>query len=232
MQHVLQNLKGIISPPPSPGQKRRREHVYSRLYQRDGCHKENMNTQILNRTLSWIKKCGFKRIALLFAIFLWAIYSYSTGNRLLGALILVFIFLLLSSIPYVVPVAALVIMLILFQTPLLNTGSAIIQSYTSVLGNPGQALSNLFTPGAGQAGLPPQARRAISLLEARDIERYRLSNLVLEDPLISQRITEMAWPRRIDESSPYLILFLKEEQNYPACTIIEKKKDVALEHCP
>jgi hypothetical protein len=191
-----------------------------------------MNTDVLNRTLSRINKHGFKRIAFLLILFLWVIYTYLTGNRLLGALILVFILLNLIKVPYIVPLAALAFMLILFQTPLVNTGSAITEAYTSILGNPGQALSNLFTPASGQAGLPPRARRALSLLETNQIERYRLSNLILDDPLISQRIIEMVWPRRIDESSPYLILFLEEEKNYPACTMIDQKKDVALGYCP
>jgi hypothetical protein len=191
-----------------------------------------MNTNGLNRTLAKINKYGFKQIALLLVVFLGAIYTYATGNRLLGVLLLFFIFLILFKLPYIVPVAVLAIMIILFYAPLISTGSAIIDSYTSILGNPGQALSDLFTPGSGQAGLAPQARRALSLLETHQIGHYRLSNQILDDPLISQRITEMAWPRRVDESSPYLILFLEEEKNYPACTIIEQKKDVALEYCP
>jgi hypothetical protein len=191
-----------------------------------------MNTDVLNRTLSRINRHGFKRITFLLILFLWVIYTYLAGNRLIGALILVFIILNLFRVPYIVPLAALAFMLILFQTPLVNTGSAIIEAYTSILENPGQSLSNLFTPASGQAGLPPRARRALSLLEDHHIDRYRLSKLILDDPLISQRIIEMVWPRRIDESSPYLILFLDEEKDYPACTIVDKKKDVALEYCP
>jgi hypothetical protein len=231
MSQVLQSLKGIISPV-LPTRKLHHQYVYRKIYHPPGSIKEKMNTDVLSRTLARMNKYGFKRMALLLILFLWVIYTFMTGNRLLGVLILIFIFLNLFSVPYIVPVAVLMFVLILFQTPIVNTGSAILDAYRGILGNPGQALSDLFTPASGQAGLPPQARRALSLLEDHHIEHYRLSNQILDNPLISQRITEMVWPRRIDQSSPYLILFLEEEKNYPVCTIIDEKKDMALDYCP
>lgn len=190
-----------------------------------------MRNYISNRLLSGVKQIDYKRIAFLFLSLSWAIFSYSTGDRFLAVLILVFVALVLFRVPYLVPMIALGIVVVLFHTPLVKTGEEILQSNRSILENPGLAFSNLFTPASGQAGLPPQARRALSLLEAHGIERYRLSSQILGNPLISQRIPEMAWPRRIDESSPYLILFLDEQKEYPGCTLIEQKKDVALEHC-
>jgi hypothetical protein len=190
-----------------------------------------MRNDNLNRLLSGVRQAGIWRIAFLFLLLSWAILSYSTGDKFLAALILVFVALVVLRVPYIVPVAVLGIVLVLFNPPLMKTGEEILQSHRSILENPGLALSNLFTPASGQAGLPPQARRALSLLEAHGVDRYRLSSQILDDPLISQRITEMAWPRRIDESSPYLILFLDEEKEYPGCTLIDQKKDVALEHC-
>jgi hypothetical protein len=191
-----------------------------------------MNTDTFYKLLSRINLANYKRIAFLLLLLSWAIFAYSTGNRLLGTLILIFIFLVLFGVPYSVPVIGLVLLIVLFRTPIVNTGSAIFEANRTILENPGQALNYLFTPATGQAGLPAQARRALSLLEAHNVDRFRMSNQVLDDPLISQRITEMAWPRKIEASSPYLILFLGEEKDYPACTIVDTKKDVVLEYCP
>jgi hypothetical protein len=190
-----------------------------------------MNTRTLHKLLSRIHQAGYKRIAFLFLLLSWAIFTYSSGNGLLGTLILVFVFLIPFRVPYSIPVTALVLVLVLFQTPIVKTGSAIVEANTSILENPGQALNYLFTPASGQAGLPAQARRALSLLQEHNIDRFQMSNRVLDDPLISQRITEMAWPRKTNASSRYLIFFLNEEKDYPACTIVDSKKDVALEYC-
>lgn len=193
-----------------------------------------MKTNVLNQLLARINiyKGNLWQIAFLLFLFFWAFHIYSTDSKWLGIFVIVLLFLILLRVRYLIPLTALVIVFAIFQSPIMKTWSEVIRSNTAVLKYPGQTLSNLFTPATGTSVLPGQARRTVALLQAQHIERYQLSNQILNNRLIHERIIEMAWPKKIDRSSPYFIIFLDEEKHFQACTMIAKQKDVALEYCP
>lgn len=192
-----------------------------------------MKTNALTEWISRINitKPSFGQIIFSFAGFAWVIYIFSRGYQLLGVIVTIFLLLAILRVPYLVPVSALVTVAVLFRAPIVNTWTELIQFDKTVLQNPREVLTNLFTPASGMEGLPEDALEAISLMQSHQIDRYQLSNQILQDVSVTQRITEMAWPGRIDQSSPYIIIFLKEEKEYPTCTVIDKQKEIALEYC-
>lgn len=189
-------------------------------------------TDTFTRFLTSIPKGGYKRLVLLMFLLFWAASKYSAGDRLLAALVLICLVCILFRIPYLIPIAVAAVVIVLFRTPIMDTGLSILTANRSVLENPKPALTDLLVSRAGEFVLPREARFAIDLMNAHQVDTYQMSARIQQDPFRSQRLIEGTWPKRMEESSPYLILLIEEQEDYPACTIIDMKKDVALGYCP
>ena len=92
-----------------------------------------------------------------------------------------------------------------------------------------QGFDDSSQPGAGEALLPPSVRSGIHLLRAAGVDSYRLNGRFASDPLLSQRISEGAWPIRRQHGSSIVLGFVRDVAT--DCTVILTQKDVALAEC-
>jgi hypothetical protein len=135
---------------------------------------------------------------------------------------------LLSSILLALAVLAIVF----FDTPVLKTLTGLKQSNWNMLQDPRRPLYNLFQPDAGQNVIfSSQIRHIFSLLQTHHMTTYRLSTGLSQDVLTLQRIIEGTWPVKMVATSPYLLCDPQEIKDYPNCTVVDRKEDVALEYC-
>ena len=69
-----------------------------------------------------INKGGYKRLAFLMILFFWATHKYSTGDKLLGMLVLLCLVLVLLRIPYLIPISVAAVMFALFHASVMEIG--------------------------------------------------------------------------------------------------------------
>jgi hypothetical protein len=171
------------------------------------------------------------------AIFLlmagWAWIEYSLGYKLYGLLIVVFSFgLAINRKRYSIFLAIAVLVIIYLLTPVIDTLLLIKQSNLAFIQSPGESLINILSPDSGQNVLPEPVQQMLSLLHTHQVESYQISDLLNKNTLIKQRIVEAAWPIKMESTSPYHLLLLEEINNDSNCTVIDRRKDIALEYCP
>ena len=163
---------------------------------------------------------------------IWAVFQYSKGYEFYALfLIVVFLILLIARPSYFVLVAISVLIFIPQTVPTLDTLVRLKMANEKALYMTNETLNSIFTPGAGIEVLPPAALQGLQLLQTHQVENYKISDRMFHDLLIRQRIVESAWPIKMEDSSPYLLVFLDEINNNPACTEIDKEKDIALVYC-
>jgi hypothetical protein len=85
-------------------------------------------------------------------------------------------------------------------------------------------------PGTEKDVLPVVARQALTLLEERNLAEYRLSEKITADPLFLQRIIEGSWPRKLRETSAWLVA-LKAEPLPAGCRAERSLDEVTLARC-
>lgn len=159
--------------------------------------------------------------------------QYSQINKFY-AIFLVLYFVILLFLPYrskvlfILPVLAVTI-----------TSAQVVISFGDIknasldaIQKPQTALENLFTPDSGQEFLPIQVQNMNSLLRVHNITTYQMSEQFNKDPLLYQRITELAWPTKMDKSSHYYFFSSSEKKQYSDCSIIDQREDVILAECP
>ena len=162
----------------------------------------------------------------------WALIQYSLGNKIYCLFIIIFFLILaLPRRQNLMLLTIPVLVIVLFNTPILDTGTELKQWNLNTVQNYKRTLINIFTPNSGQEVLPGQVRQMLSLLKSNHVISYRLSRQLHRDPLIMQRIVESAWPIKMDPASPYLLNLPDEPNNDPACTVIDHRKDVVLANC-
>lgn len=78
-------------------------------------------------------------------------------------------------------------------------------------GHSKSALRDLVTPNSGEQVLPPLVRDMLALLRRRNIQEYALSLQISADLPLYQRIIELAFPRRVAPTAPYLLARVGEQ---------------------
>jgi hypothetical protein len=173
------------------------------------------------------------QIGIIFAIGMWVLFNYLMGNRFYAILILPF-FLILAIIrrPFYPLVAIAVIVIVLLNTPSLDSWTDAVRSNLTAVEHPGQTIRNLFFPNTGvQLALPREAQQTLQMLTKHQLTSFTLSDKILQDQLVWQPIVESSWPIKMETSSPNLFILIEEVNDYPTCTIIDTEKEVALESC-
>lgn len=174
-----------------------------------------------------------KRLFYIILLSLWAFLQFTWGDKLyILFIIMIFLLLILNRPPRFMLVAGLVLAIVLFTTPTIATWTALQQSNLHTVQNLESSLTNIIIPNSGKEALPKKVQRMLELLHTHHIASYRLSNRLEQDIEIKQRITESAWPIKMESTSPYLLVLVDEINNYSPCTEIGQKKDVALVYCP
>jgi len=78
---------------------------------------------------------------------------------------------------------------------------------------------NLMAPRSGEIVLTEPVLHSIEMLRANDIEDFRISPALSEEPFVLQRLIEGAWPIRFDERSSFLLAYQAERTD---CTRIDR----------
>jgi len=79
--------------------------------------------------------------------------------------------------------------------------------------------------------LPEQVQVMVSLINANNIESYKLSPELHKDEEIWRRVIESAWPIKMEESSSYIFITSDEKPSYQNCVIVDQKEDIRLVNC-
>jgi len=173
-----------------------------------------------------------KRLVHLFLLGAWALAQYSLGNKFYGLFIIAFfLILVIARPPSFLLLAVSVLVIVLFNTPTIDTLAQLRLSNLSAGRHPRPFLTRVFSPNSGKEVLPIQVQQMLSLMQEHQISNYQLSNQLDSDPLIKQRIIESAWPIKMDSTSPYLFSSLEETITNPTCVVIDQKEDVTLADC-
>jgi hypothetical protein len=174
-----------------------------------------------------------KLIAPLTLLAVWAAFQVLMGNWLY-ALTLAGLFLLWIIIrpPSFKLLALAAILLVFFNTPILDGWSRLGQAGRGALANPTSTLTRFFRPNAGLEALPPPARAAVTLLRDHQVDRYILSARFTQDELLRQRVIEAAWPSRLDTGAEFRLVFITELAEVHPCQAVAQEQDVALVRCP
>ena len=145
-------------------------------------------------------------------------------------LLITFLFLLLAIAkrPYYLLAAVLILVVGLFSFPTIANIALLNSRSFSVLEH---SLSNIFSPNSGQDVLPFQVQQMLDLMETHQLNSYQLSDQIYLDPLVLQRITEGAWPIKIDAKSPNLLGTLSDIEADPACILVAQRESIALGYC-
>ena len=104
----------------------------------------------------------------------------------------------------------------------------------ATLGRFGAFQSDLTTPGSGEHVLPWQVQQALAIVRGRRggaVKRYDLSASLRADDWVSQQFVVALWPRRLEEHATARFV-LNSDPAEPACSLIERQKDVSLVYCP
>lgn len=133
------------------------------------------------------------------------------------------------NIPYL-PISILIVTLFSFNT-IESTFRDLIKTAAKTLIDLGTFNHNLNTPLAGEETLPQQVQEMLSMVRSHNLQTFYFSNQIGADIWVYQQIIATAWPKRFEFSSKDWF-FLVSETVPSRCVVTEKKKEVALVHCP
>ena len=88
--------------------------------------------------------------------------------------------------------------------------------------------TTLHTAGTGLDPIPFTVTGAIDLLKAANVKNYRVSPGISADGFLYQRISEIAWPRALDPTAPFV---LRKQEEESACSPLSMTAGVALDRC-
>jgi hypothetical protein len=163
-----------------------------------------------------------------------AIIEFTWGSIIYGLLIITFC--LLSVFSHIKsPSLFFAIVLLISVVNLQNISDWVTIANSSIFNihlDIQSVLTEISTPNSGEEIMPKKIQRMLSLLRTNDIAGYQLSEGIALDSTFIQRITESAWPIKNDDASPYYLCLIEEINTNPNCTVIDQRKDVALEYCP
>jgi len=120
---------------------------------------------------------------------------------------------------------------IIFNTFLLDNLVILKRVNVPFLQHPKSGIISLLSPDTGQYVFPPEVQVMSNLLLSNNINTYKLSDQLLNNIEIYQRIVGAAWPRKLENTSSNLFITSDEIQNYPDCVIIDQKENITLVEC-
>jgi hypothetical protein len=179
-----------------------------------------------------LTKQGRKQLVEISMLGAWALFQFSMGHKIYGLFIIAF-FIILTMIrsSNLILVAIPVVMLIIFNTSIVDSIVQLERSNLNSIQNYQQTLAHIFTPNSGREVLPGQVRQMLSLLISNHVTNYQLSHQLYQDPLLMERIVESAWPIKMDSASSYRLSLIDEPDDNSACIMIDHTKEVVLANC-
>jgi hypothetical protein len=193
-----------------------------------------MKTEKSPRLLAITRLLPGKRrwIVVFFLLVVVEIILFFLGPQYYGMVAIPFFFLVILTHPRnFALVAATVLVIILLNTPTLDSWKKFNGITSSVYHRFPLKLVEIFTPGSGEDVLPEKVRTILSLTRKHPLANYRLEKSFEKDGDLTQRIVEAVWPLKMEKTSPYLFGLTTEIKNDPNCEIVDQKEDVALAYC-
>ena len=94
-----------------------------------------------------------------------------------------------------------------------------------------QIFKNAFSKNVGIANvLPPEAIDLKKTVNQLSIDQFNLSDSIIKDDYLFQRIIEYNYPTRFNQNSSFVFL-LKNEENMSSCKVIKITKYLKLFEC-
>ena len=180
-----------------------------------------------------LSRINRKRLIYIIPLSVWALLQLAWGNKFYVFFIVIISLLLIVNRPLrFMLVVGLILAIVFFTTPTIATWTGLQQSNLHTVQNLESSLTNFIIPNSGKEALPKKVQHMLFLLRTHHIADYRLSDRLKQDIEVKQRITESAWPIKMENTSPYLLVLIDELNIYSTCTEIGQNKDVALVYCP
>lgn len=85
-------------------------------------------------------------------------------------------------------------------------------------------------PRGGELVLPPEVQAMVWMLRSAQVKWFRFSPEIARQGATMQRLVEGAYPIRVSEASPYLLLFNREPLPV-GCSLLARQKGVSLAYC-
>jgi hypothetical protein len=171
---------------------------------------------------------GFNWVLAMALIVVWIRFQFAWGNKYFATIVIFFaLSVLLVRWNQLQLIEAIVLTIILLWTSSFNTMLDIKQATLGAIQDPRPGLTAALTPNSGREVLPEVVQQMLSLLESHQITKFQVSKAIAQDVLVSQRLTESAWPR-IWMESQYLLCGVSEVKQNPTWVIVDTRKDVAL----
>lgn len=163
---------------------------------------------------------------------IWVIFQYQQGNELyvIAIIILITILSVLRFRNFTL-IAFFALVILVFKMPTVDTLVDIKQANLSTYETFKTSLNTILTPNTGLEVLPKGVRQMLELIKVHSIPDYQLSESMVQDVLIHQRMIEAAWPVKQEKTSHYLFLFTNEKDSYPACKKIDRREDIIIAYC-
>ena len=176
---------------------------------------------------------GLKKLFLFLPIFIFGLIEWQLNNRFFSVFIVLFfiVALFLEHRRYFVLIITTTLVFITFNTLTFENLTNFQKIELPFIQHPKQTIIELFSPNTGTGFFPNQIRIMSSLLQSNYIETYRLSDEFKNNDEIVQHIIGLAWPIKLEDTSPYILIGTDEIQNYKDCAIIKQKEDVILVDC-
>lgn len=127
----------------------------------------------------------------------------------------------------------LVILLVLLAFPgVLKTPAKLTSMYKDFWARRDWLWHEWQTELAGEAVLAPKVQMMLALLRDNQLQSFRYSDAIAndEDTSMAQRIAESAFPIRLMQDSPNLLVLTSESLD-PRCRIVARENEVALASC-
>lgn len=81
---------------------------------------------------------------------------------------------------------------------------------------------------SGREGLPPSITATVEALKASGAPAFRLSEGLVKDEFLAQRISEVAWPLPVAPEAPLLV---RKSDEASSCTQLAQTDGVAVDRC-
>jgi hypothetical protein len=174
-----------------------------------------------------------KLIAGLVLVCLFAMIEWHFDNRFYAIFIICFyiIALFFRKKRYFDIIIPVILTFCIFNTLLPDCILLIKKTNVPSIQHPKGVLVNLFAPNTGLEVLPVPVQDMLRILKKTNKETYKLSPEISSDGEIMQRIVEAAWPRKLEETSPYIFINSDESDQYKLCEVVDDLEDLTLVDC-
>lgn len=173
-----------------------------------------------------------KWLSYMLVVTVWASFQFYAGNKVYSLFIIVFLAALaMSGRAYFFIIRTSVVVVVVLSVTIMDAWGSWGILTLHAIQHPKETLSILFMPDSGRGVLPSKVQEMVSLLEANQVTSYQVASPICLDGAIMQRITEAAWPKKMDTRSGYLLNTVDGIKIQSSCITLDRKKEIELVYC-